>query len=237
MKTLTLNKINWLAGIIDGDGYLGLTKKGYASLEITMDQRDVRCLHEIKSHFGGSIKQGKGKWYRYRLHHKEGILNIIKYLNGKLRNPVRILQFARICEHYGHSLLDTPKLSYDNAWLSGFIDSDGSIYMNTTSRQIFITASQNNKLLLDPLVELYGGKIYTNSKLQSFKWTVFRKEEVLELTKYFKLNPLLSKKLVRINLIPKVYEGFNKSWHSKPEGSLEHKQWLYLLNKWNEYIW
>lgn len=30
----------WLAGLIDGDGSFNLSKKGYASLEITMDIRD-----------------------------------------------------------------------------------------------------------------------------------------------------------------------------------------------------
>jgi len=53
--------------------------------------------------------------------------------------------------------------------LSGFLDADGSIYLNTLSGQIFITASQKNKLLLDPLVELYGGTIYTMSKVHAFK--------------------------------------------------------------------
>jgi hypothetical protein len=49
------------------------------------------------------------------------------------------------------------------------MDSDGSIYLNIESVQIFITASQKNKLLLDPLVTLYGGTIYTLPKVQAFK--------------------------------------------------------------------
>jgi len=49
------------------------------------------------------------------------------------------------------------------------MDSDGSIYLNKESTQIFIIASQKNKLILDPLVELYGGQVYTMSKTGSFK--------------------------------------------------------------------
>jgi hypothetical protein len=49
------------------------------------------------------------------------------------------------------------------------IDSDGSIYLNSQSAQVFITISQKNKLLLDPLVNLYGGSIYTLSKTGYFK--------------------------------------------------------------------
>lgn len=66
-----------------------------------------------------------------------------------------------------------------NQWLAGLIDGDGSVYLK--SSQIFITASQKNKLLLDPLVELYGGSIYTLSKVQAFKWSVYKKEEIIRL--------------------------------------------------------
>ena len=38
----------WLAGLIDGDGCFSLSKKGYASLEITMDIRDERVKKKIK---------------------------------------------------------------------------------------------------------------------------------------------------------------------------------------------
>jgi hypothetical protein len=37
------------------------------------------------------------------------------------------------------------------------------------SSQIFITAAQKNKLMLDPLVELYGGTIYVSKGTEHFK--------------------------------------------------------------------
>ena len=43
----------WLAGLIDSDGSFLLSKKGYGSLEITMDVRDERALHVIKNIYGG----------------------------------------------------------------------------------------------------------------------------------------------------------------------------------------
>jgi len=56
------NKIfnQWLAGLIDGDGCFQLSKKGYASLEITVETRDKHCLYQIKHKFGGSIKLRPG---------------------------------------------------------------------------------------------------------------------------------------------------------------------------------
>jgi len=41
--------------------------------------------------------------------------------------------------------------------------------MSDASGQLFITASQKNRFLLDPLVELYGGKIFVMSKVGAFK--------------------------------------------------------------------
>lgn len=47
-----LNFKQWLAGLIDGDGCFLLSKKGYASLEITMDIRDERALQAVKNVYG-----------------------------------------------------------------------------------------------------------------------------------------------------------------------------------------
>ena len=65
------NFTQWLAGLIDGDGCFYLTKKGYASLEITMDIRDEHALQIIKNVYGGSIKLVAGaRALRYCLRHK-----------------------------------------------------------------------------------------------------------------------------------------------------------------------
>ena len=50
---MDLNFKQWLAGLIDGDGCFSLSKKGYASLEITMDIRDERALQAVKNVYGG----------------------------------------------------------------------------------------------------------------------------------------------------------------------------------------
>jgi hypothetical protein len=105
----------WLGGLIDGDGCFQVSKKGYASLEITMDTRDKHCLYQIKQKFGGSIKLRSGvKAVRYRLHNKQGILNLINSINGEIRNPIRLVQLNKICEKYSISLIQPSILTYDN---------------------------------------------------------------------------------------------------------------------------
>ena len=228
----------WLAGFIDGDGCFLLTKKGYASLEIVTQLRDKKCLYLIKQRFGGSVKLYSGNNYlRYRLHHKEGLLNLIDKVNGLLQNPIRIIQLGKICEKYNLILKDPKPLTYYNGWLAGFFDTDGSIFLNEASGQIFITATQKNRFILEALVELYGGTIYPMVKQGAFKWTCFRKKEVLSLVNnYFKINPCRSEKLVRINMVDKFFEFRKLHAHKSSANSVLGKAWKHFIIKWNSIL-
>jgi NADH:ubiquinone oxidoreductase subunit 2 (subunit N) len=231
----------WLAGLIDGDGYFYSYKSGSSGLEITMDLRDEHCLYIIKNRFGGSVKLRSGvKAVRYRLHNKEGILDLVNTVNGLIRNPVRILQLNNICTKYNINLILPKPLEYDDGWLSGFFDSDGSMYLyaagTTNNVRLTIGISQKNKLLLDPLIELYGGTIHSHSKSGgAFKWVLNNKEDILSLlNKYFHNNPSRSYKMNRLNLINKVYELKDLRAYSAPQDSILAKAWLILIDKWNK---
>jgi len=50
----------WLAGLIDGDGCLLVSKAGYSSCEITVALADERMLRIIQNKLGGSIKPRSG---------------------------------------------------------------------------------------------------------------------------------------------------------------------------------
>ena len=228
----------WLAGFIDGDGCFLLSKKGYASLEIVTQLRDKKCLYLIKQKFGGSVKLISGNNHlRYRLHHKNGLLNLIDKVNGLLQNPIRILQLGKICEKYNIKLKDPKPLTYFNGWLSGFFDTDGSIYLNDASGQIYITVCQKNRFILEALVELYGGTIYPMVKQEAFKWTCYKKKEVLSLVNnYFKINPCKSKKTLRINMVDKFYELRKLHAHKASANSVLGKAWKHYLIKWNSIV-
>lgn len=225
----------WLAGIIDGDGCFLLSKKGYASLEIVTQLRDKRCLYLIKQKYGGAVKLYAGDNYlRYRLHHKAGLLNLIKGVNGLIRNPIRILQLGKICNKYGINLKDTQALTYYNGWLAGFFDSDGSIYLNDKSGQIYITATQKNRFILDALVELYGGQISSLIKQNTFVWICNKKSEILPLiNNYFKVNACRSEKLVRLTMVNKFYELKGLQANTASPNSDLGKAWKHFLVKWD----
>jgi LAGLIDADG endonuclease len=227
----------WLAGLIDGDGYFHLTKKGYASLEITMDIRDEYALQIVKNVYGGSIKlRSNANALRYRLHHKAGLLEIINDVNGHIRNSDRLVQLNKICINYGLDLIYPEKLSYDNGWLAGFLDADGSISINTTNGQLSITATQRTSELLTPLVDLYGGNVYIDrGSSQSFKWYLTKREDILKLIEYFKKHPSRSAKKNRLHLIPKFYELKDMKAHKALPGTFLEKSWQYFYSKWLKY--
>jgi hypothetical protein len=107
--------VQWLAGLIDGDGYFILTKKGYASCEITMDARDKKALYEIKQKYGGSIKLvSNANALRYKLRHKKGLISLINDVNGLLRNPARLLQINKLCVKYNIELKYPKPLTFNN---------------------------------------------------------------------------------------------------------------------------
>jgi hypothetical protein len=224
----------WVAGLIDGDGCFIITKKGYASLEIVMETRDMHCLYQIKQKFGGSVKLRSGvQRLRYRLHHKKGLLDLIHAVNGEIRNPVRLLQLKKICDKYDITLIYPSALTYYNGWLSGFFDSDGSVYLNLASSQLFITASQKNKSILEPLMDLYGGTIYIQK--ESFKWVVYKKLEIIKLLDYFNICPSRSAKHNRLKAIKRYLELRDLKAHLASPFSILGKIWTKFLVRWEKW--
>lgn len=206
LKNLALRE--WLAGLIDGDGYFLLSKNGYNSCEITMDTRDKKVLSLIQHLYGGSVKQiSNALAFKYKLRNRAGLIALINDINGLIRNPTRLLQMNKLCVKFNIELKYSNNLTFNNGWLSGFIDSDGSIYYNEASGQVFIGISQKNKYLLEPLIHIYGGRVDISSpKIEAFKYVIYRKAELFNLIdNYFKRYPLKTEKMKRVNLIKEFY--------------------------------
>lgn len=225
----------WLAGLIDGDGYFLLTKKGYNSCEITMDARDKKALYLIKHRYGGRIKQvSNANAFKYKLRHKAGLILLINDINGFIRNPTRLLQMNKLCVKFNIQLKYPEKLIFNDGWLSGFIDSDGSIYFNESSGQVFIGISQKNKFLLEPLIDIYGGRVdIISPKIEAFKYIVYRKAELFNLIdNYFTKYPLRTEKMKRINLIKEFYL---KRVSKNNKNIIKLNEWVKFKDKWEKY--
>ena len=227
----------WLAGLIDGDGYFLLTKKGYVTCEITMDIRDQMALYEIVHKYGGSIRKISGaNAVRYVLRNKKGLINLINAINGQIRNPIRLLQLNKLCNKYNIKLKEPKPLTYNNGWYSGFIDSDGSVFYTDSQQRIQLSVTQKNKYLLEPLINLYGGKIsIVSPKIDAYRHLIYRKKEILSLIdNYFTKYPLRTKKKNRLLLIKDLY--LYKKYRKLNVNTLnEYNKWINLMEKWNKY--
>jgi NADH:ubiquinone oxidoreductase subunit 2 (subunit N) len=235
-----LNKVDigfneWLAGLIDGDGHFILSKSGSARLYIVMDIRDKGALYEILHKFGGSIRPIAGaKALRYNLSNKKGLLKLIEAVNGNIRNPTRLLQLNKLCNKYNVTLKYPKPLTFNNGWFSGFVDSDGSIYYNELSGQVFISATQKNIYLLEPLINIYGGRIDpSNARGEVFKYIIYRKKEIFNMIdNYFNVYPLRTLKFNRLKLIKKFYE---VKIYNKSDNVLKLNEWITFKDKWEKY--
>jgi hypothetical protein len=97
-EDLTFNQ--WLAGLIDGDGYFRIS-----SCQITMDSRDVKALNGIKQKYGGTIRPVlNANAVRYILTNKKSLISLINDINGLIRNPKRLSQMNKLCVKYNIEL-------------------------------------------------------------------------------------------------------------------------------------
>jgi len=223
----------WLSGLIDGDGYFLLSKNGYNSCEITMDARDKKVLYLIQHKYGGSVKKISNSYaFKYKLRNRTGLIALINDVNGLIRNPTRLLQMNKLCLKFNLELNYANNLSFNNGWISGLIDSDGSVYYNESSGQVFISISQKNKYLLEPLIHIYGGRVdISSSKREAFKYIIYRKTELLNLIdNYFSKYPLKTEKMKRVNLIKQFF-----LLSKKNKDVVKLNEWVKFKDKWEKY--
>lgn len=141
--------ISYLTGLIEGDGSIIVPKterssKGklnYPSIKIVFHLKDLPLALLIQKNLGfGSLIRKKGvNAYVLTINDKEGILNLVNLLNGNMRTP-KIYSLYNLIDwlNINNSNLNLTKLPLNNyslkndAWLSGFIESEGHFSVRTT---------------------------------------------------------------------------------------------------------
>ena len=222
----------WLGGLIDGDGCFLLSKKGYGSLEITMDIRDARCLYIIKNKCGGSVKlRSNSNSIRYRLHAKLDLVALLNNLSCKLYNPIRLVQYKKVCFRYGLNLVGKP-LVLNNGWLGGFFDADGCITINKVTMQLSLSIGQKNRYILEIIQFAYGGYIYFDKASNCFKWYITSKNDILFIIDYFKSAYVFSLKKNRLHLVTKFYRLKELKKQQNPACD---KMFSHFFKKWDSF--
>nr|YP_008965418.1 LAGLIDADG [Rhynchosporium secalis]AHC02428.1 LAGLIDADG [Rhynchosporium secalis] len=227
----------WLAGLIDGDGSLLLSKAGYPSCEITMGLSDEHALAIIKQKLGGSLKLRSGvKALRYRLHNKKGMIDLINRINGNIRHTSRIKQLESICLNLDINIKYANTINIDNGWFSGFFDADGTITYSIKNCIPQLTISVTNKLLVDviPFKNILGGNVYFDKGQNGYyKWSIQGRNDIETFKSYIFKYPSFSNKKQRLFLIEKYFELKDLKAYSASPDSILGKAWTKFNNKWN----
>ena len=139
---------SYLAGIIEGDGSIIVPtsirsakgKLNYPSIQIVFHSKDLPLGLIIQKELGtGSLSKKKGvNAYVLSINSHEGLYRAISLINGNMRTP-KINSLYNLIDFLNNSKktyiekksLDLSLLN-SNAWLSGFIEADGSFQVRTT---------------------------------------------------------------------------------------------------------
>lgn len=228
----------WLAGLIDGDGSLQVSKQGYTSCEVTVALADEQLLRVIQNKLGGSIKPRAGaKAIRWRLHNKNGMVDLVYRINGYVRHTSRLVQLNRVCTVLNMPVLNCDTLHNKHGWFAGFFDADGTVgYYYKGNNQPQLTVSVSNKLYVDvaPFMTNFGGAIYFDKAQNGYyKWSIQSDKNLSDFLEYIKVCQPKSIKRNRLFLIKEYYRLFKLKAYKAPESTILHKSWNNFNRKWN----
>lgn len=249
----------WLAGIIDGDGYFNIQKNGIAICEITMALEDESLLAQIKQKLGGrlSLKSG-ARAIRYRLAHKIGIIELINRVNGFIRNSIRVPQFYNICNNFNIKFIEPKPLTINNGYMAGFFDADGSICISITKNlkensiksgiygkierlinsrgyhklEIYISNKYKENLFI--FKDAFGfGTIRTiNEKKHKTHIYFINYSDIPKFIEYTKNFPLRSAKKKRLWTLKQYFDLKRCKAHLASKDTIQHKAWVNFCKKW-----
>ena len=191
---------HWLAGLIDGDGSLLVSKKGYTSCEITVAERERGILETIKSRLGGSIKPRTGaRALRWRMHNRRGMYQLIELINGRLCLPEKEEQLKKVCHVLQLQPLLGARPQPNNGWCAGFFEAEGYFHINSTTLQCSITLSQKKAEILREIAQHFPAPIYHDKGWDGWLYAASSKESIFFWVKYFSRFPLISWKQIQLH--------------------------------------
>lgn len=199
----------WFAGIIDGNGCFTVSKNGNCSLEIIVNHHNIKMLRFIQNKFGGSIKLRAGtNAYRYRIHNKNTLIQIIHRINGYIQHSKRIHQLHAICQKFHIQPIIPMHLDIHSSWFAGFFDAKGSIDLTLSDNpQLIIQVCDKEYKNIHEYLKVFGGHIaYDQGKNGFYKWSIQSFEDHITFSNYSKNHVFRSSKSKRFYLIKKYYD-------------------------------
>lgn len=153
---------HYLAGLIEGDGYISITNENRILLGITFNLKDKPLAEYLLHYLGkGTIVKRKTNSVELRFSAKKTIIKIVDLINGKFRTP-KIDQLYKLIDwmnkNYSTKInklpLDDSPINL-NSWLSGFIDADGNFYIRFSEKQIICKFALEQRIIYPKTNESY----------------------------------------------------------------------------------
>ena len=154
---------SYLAGLIEGDGYITITNINTVIVGITFNLKDKPLAERLLIKIGkGYIVIRKSNSIELRFSSKKTLCKIINLINGKFRTP-KIEQLFKLIDWMNKNhcmsiqklpINDSPILN--DSWLSGFIDSDGCFYIRNSLKQIICKFSLEQRMVYPKNNESYN---------------------------------------------------------------------------------
>lgn len=242
----------WLAGIIDGDGNFDvrninskLVLGASSAIRIKLHNRDIRILSRIQNTLHiGRIRSDKNKPHSmWIISKKEEMLFLINNINGLIR--LKVPGLKKSCDYLGIDFIEADyNIQVNDPYLSGLVDTDGSIVFNYTGNRIecnleFEHNKYTSKLNLNNVIPNYKPSIVFRESRNTIAFRYQNVKEMVFLYDYFMKNRLYSDfKFYRVSKIKEFI--LIRSYKNDPKDSLEFKKYSDFVLNWIQYknpIW
>ena len=233
---------NYLAGLIDGVGHFSEAQQ----LVIVFSSPDAFLAYYLKEKLGYcQVKKIKDKKaYLLIMSKKEGMLNVLNLINGKLRSENRYDQVLNnILNHdrYKDITINFTMNSTDNFnnhWLAGFSDADASFQIkiiNRTTRnkpeiKLNYEIEQKNNILLRKIKHYLGGNIGYRKTQDTYYYGSTSFGTAKNVIEYFNKFNLQSRKHVSYLRWRKVYIFIQDREHLTETGLIKIQKIKALIN-------
>jgi hypothetical protein len=147
-------------------------------------------------------------------------------------------QLMRVCTILNIPYITPMPLTINNAWFSGFFDTDGTIRakFDSPSPVIIIAVANKHKIDVEPFLIFNGNICYSKSGYGHYMWSISSQSDINNMLEYFKMNPPRSHKLARVNLVNKFYTLRSLKAHQPLTFSSSlSKSWNSLKTKWSKW--
>lgn len=238
----------YLAGLIEGDGHLSVPKvlKGpagksrVANIEVVFAAKDLPSAKFLQKIYGGNIyKHPVKEMVRWKIQDKKSVTLIVNTINGKFRTP-KINALHNMIDFLNNKGDKIKKLPLDNssldsnAWLAGFIDSDGNFSIKGFSSeklrtylalQFYLSQRVNDisgeslEKLMNNIAEFLNTKLRTRTLKEKYSQFVVNTSSITSnkiLINYLNTYPLLSSKYLDYRDWEKALDLYEKKLHRNP---------------------